>query len=56
MDAVASEISLVERSSRCAIHIFTQTRFLEVTINIAIEKALPIELKGNAFFMLCLAC
>ena len=31
MDAVASEISLVERSSRCAIHIFTQTRFLEVT-------------------------
>ena len=32
MDAVASEISLVERSSRCAIHIFTQTRFLEVTI------------------------
>ena len=27
MDAVASEISLVERSSRCAIHIFTQTRF-----------------------------
>ena len=50
MDAVASEISLVERSSRCAIHIFTQTRFLEVTIYIAIEKALPIELKGNAFF------
>ena len=32
MDAVASEISLVERSSRCAIHIFTQTKFLEVTI------------------------
>ena len=32
MDAVASEISLVERSRRCAIHIFTQTRFLEVTI------------------------
>ena len=32
MDAVASEISLVERSSRCAIHIFTQTRFLEVTL------------------------
>ena len=32
MDAVASEISLVERSSRCAIHIFIQTRFLEVTI------------------------
>ena len=26
-------ISLVERSSRCAIHIFTQTRFLEVTID-----------------------
>ncbi len=36
MDAVASEISLVERSRRCAIHIFTQTRFLEVTsINIS---------------------
>ena len=33
MDAVASEISLVERSRRCAIHIFTQTRFLEVTIS-----------------------
>ncbi len=32
MDAVASEISLVERSRRCAIHIFTQTRFLEVTL------------------------
>ena len=32
MDAVTSEISLVERSSRCAIHIFTQTRFLEVTL------------------------
>ena len=31
MDAIASEISLVDRSSRCAIHIFTQTRFLEVT-------------------------
>ena len=31
MDAVASEISLVERSSRCAIHIFAQIRFLEVT-------------------------
>ena len=39
MDAVASEISLVERSSRCAIHIFTQTRFLEVTIR---YYALPI--------------
>lgn len=25
-------------------------------IYIAIEKALPIELKGNAFFMLCLVC
>jgi len=35
MDAVASEISLVERSSRCAIHIFTQAKFLEVT---AIKK------------------
>ncbi len=33
MDAVASEISLVERSRRCAIHIFTQTRFLEVTLS-----------------------
>ena len=33
MDAVASEISLVERSRRCAIHIFTQTRVLEVTID-----------------------
>ena len=32
MDAVASEISLVDRSSRCAIHIFTQTRFLEATL------------------------
>ncbi len=32
MDAVASEISLVEWSSRCAIHIFTQTRFLDVTV------------------------
>ena len=31
MDAVASEISLIESSRRCAIHIFTQTRFLEVT-------------------------
>ena len=32
MDAVASEISLIESSRRCAIHIFTQTRFLEVTL------------------------
>ena len=32
MDAVASEISLVERSRRFAIHIFTQTRFLEVNL------------------------
>ena len=32
MDAVASEISLVERSRQCTIHIFTQTRFSEVTI------------------------
>ena len=38
MDAVASEISLVERSRRCAIHIFTQTRFLEVTIRINIRQ------------------
>ena len=32
MDAVASEISPVERSRRCAIHILIQTRFLEVTL------------------------
>ena len=32
MDAVASEISLVERSRRCAIHISPQSSFLEVTI------------------------
>ena len=40
MDAVASEISLVERSRRCAIHIFTQTRFLEVTIQFGEKRIL----------------
>ena len=45
MDAVASEISLVERSSRCAIHIFTQTRFLEVTITMY--------QRGDSFHVMC---
>ena len=40
MDAVASEISLVERSRRCAIHIFTQTRFLEVTLHLSCRNLL----------------
>jgi len=49
MDAVASEISLVERS---AIHIFTQTRFLEVTFNICssecnLELILPLAKQGS---------
>ncbi len=52
MDAVASEISLVERSRRCAIHIFTQTRFLEVTFNICssecnLELILPLTKQGS---------
>ncbi|MGN1107906.1 MAG: hypothetical protein ACI4RK_00870, partial [Oscillospiraceae bacterium] len=30
-DAVVAKLSLFDRSRRCALHIFTQTRFLEVT-------------------------
>ena len=32
MDAVASEISLVDRRRWCALHIFAHMRFLVVTI------------------------
>ena len=44
MDAVASEISLVERSRRCAIHIFTQTRVLKVTFGLSVLFAVGEEL------------
>ena len=32
MDAVTSEISLVDRRRWCALHIFAHMRFLEVTL------------------------